>query len=226
MHRIELRHGQPSSGRIARAALGRHSTESRFFQRHPGQVAAPAAPPPGANLGAPLPLGSLPLGTFVTDQFDKDGILFSGQSPFITNDGSSSVNPTLSGSPLFTGTVVGTFVKPGTHKPATVDAFSIDVGFIDNPGSTQMTVYDSKGNQLGVLVATQTGFNQLFSTFHGAASFSVSSVANEPAGWEMNTIQIGPIDTAYIAMGDSYSSGEGTHDFPWSQSQGTQCDTG
>src|SRR5262249_1286654 len=80
--------------------------------------------------------------------------------------------------------------------------------------------------QLGVLIATQTGFNELFSTFPGAASFSVSSVANEPAGWEMNTIQVGPIDTTYIAMGDSYSSGEGTYDFPWSQSHGTQCDTG
>ncbi|HET9898799.1 MAG TPA: putative Ig domain-containing protein [Streptosporangiaceae bacterium] len=182
--------------------------------------------PNGSGLGQPLPLGSLPLGTVVSNQFEKDGIIFSGQSPFITDDGSSDVNPTLSGTPLFQGTVVGTFVKPGTTKPATVDEFSIDVGFINSPDSTQMTVYNSKHKQLGVLDATQEGFNQLFSTFPGAASFSVSSVADEPAGWEINTIQIGPIQDNYAALGDSYSSGEGTRDFPWSQSKGTQCDTG
>ncbi len=186
----------------------------------------PADSPDASDLSPPLPLGTLPVGTFVTDQFENDGIIFSGQSPFITDDGSSDINPTLSGTPQFQGTVVGTFVKPGTTKPATVDKFSIDVGFINSPDSTQMTVYDSKHQQLGVLVATQSGFNQLFSTFPGAASFSVSSVADEPAGWEINTIQIGPIADNYTALGDSYSSGEGTRDFPWSQSQGTQCDTG
>jgi hypothetical protein len=201
--------GKPASGRFGANGL-------------PG----PNDSPDASGLGPPLPLGTLPLGTFVTDQFENDGIIFSGQSPFITDDSSSDVNPTLSGTPLFQGTVVGTFVKPGTTKPATVDEFSIDVGFIDAPDSTQMTVYNSKHQQLGVLVATQRGFNQLFSTFPGAAWFSVSSVANEPNGWEINTIQIGPIQDNYTALGDSYSSGEGTRDFPWSQSQGTQCDTG
>lgn len=194
-------------------------------KRAPARRAAGTSPD-GSDLGAPLPLDSLPLGTYVTNQFENDGIVFSGQSPFITNDGSSSVNPTISGSPLFQGTVVGTFVKPGTDKPATVNGFALSVGYIDNPGSTQMTVYNSKGEQLGVLVATEVGFNELVSTFPHAASFSVSSVTEEDAGWEINSIQVGPISTTYIAMGDSYSSGEGTYDFPWSQSQGTQCDTG
>ena len=219
--------GVAGRSRIAPEGLLRHSTNAG---KHAGKhvLARPdlLPPPDGSDLGAPLPLGSLPLGTYVTSQFAKDGIIFSGQSPFITDDGSSSVNPTLSGSPLFQGTIVGTFVKPGTQQPATVDDFSVEVGYIDNPDSTQMTVYNSMGQQLGVLVATQYGFNQLYSTFPGAASFSVSSVSEEDAGWELNTIQIGPIDTNYIAMGDSYSSGEGTYDFPWSQSQGTQCDTG
>lgn len=217
------RHG--AFGDRAPRALWHHATGTR------GKPAASQQPglndsPDASDLSDPLPLGDLPLGTFVTNQFENDGIIFSGQSPFITNDGSSNVNPTLSGTPLFQGTVVGTFVKPGTTRPATVNEFSIDVGFIDTPYSTQMTVYDSKHQQLGVLVATHQGFNQLFSTFPGAASFSVSSVANEPAGWEINTIQIGPLQDNYTALGDSYSSGEGTRDFPWSQSQGTQCDTG
>ena len=201
--------GKPASGRSGANGL-------------PG----PNDSPDAADLSPPLPLGDLPLGTFVTNQFENDGIIFSGQSPFITDDNASDVNPTLSGTPQFQGTVVGTFVKPGTTKPATVNEFSIDVGFINSPDSTQMTVYNSKHQQLGVLVATQEGFNQLFSTFPGAASFSVSTVADEPAGWEINTIQIGPIDDNYTALGDSYSSGEGTRDFPWSQADHTQCDTG
>jgi hypothetical protein len=219
--------GVGGRSRIAPEGLLRHSTQSgkhagKHVQRQPDSL----PPPDGSDLGDPLPLGDLAQGTYVTNQFAKDGIVFSGQSPFITDDGSSDVNPTLSGSPLFQGTIVGTFVKPGTNQPATVDDFSVEVGYIDNPDSTQMTVYNSQGQQLGVLVATQYGFNQLYSTFPNAASFSVSSVADEPAGWELNTIQIGPIDTNYIAMGDSYSSGEGTYDFPWSEAQGTQCDTG
>ena len=210
--------GVAGRSRIAPEGLLHHSTESgKHAAEHAGKraVARPdlLPPPDGSDLGDPLPLGDLPLGTYVTNQFAKDGIVFSGQSPFITDDGSSDVNPTISGSPLFQGTVVGTFVKPGTNNPATVNDFSVSVGYIDNPGSTQMTVYDSKGNQLGVLVATQEGFNQLYSTFPDAASFSVSSVAGEPAGWELNTIQVGPVNASYIAMGDSYSSGEGVPPF-------------
>ena len=218
----QARAGVAGRSRIAPEALWHHST--RIGQH--AAVRGESAQADESDLGDPLPLDTLPLGTYVTNQFAKDGIVFSGQSPFITDDGSSDVNPTISGSPLFQGTVVGTFVKPGTQTPATVDEFSLSVGYIDNPGSTEMTVYNSKGKQLGVLVANEEGFNTLFSTFPGAASFSVATVGDEPAGWEINTIQIGPIDSAYIAMGDSYSSGEGTYDFPWSQAQGTQCDTG
>ena len=76
----------------------------------------------------------------------------------------SAIRRPLSNLPL------GTFVKPGTKKPATVNDFSVVAGYIDNPGSTEMTVYNIKGKQLGVLVATQLGFNRLYSTFPGAAS--------------------------------------------------------
>ncbi|HUC60166.1 MAG TPA: hypothetical protein VMA95_22395, partial [Streptosporangiaceae bacterium] len=204
-------------------ALWHHATNAAAApaagRKAAGRQPGPNDSPDASDLGPPLPLGTLPLGTYVTNQFENDGIIFSGQAPFITDDESSDINPTLSGTPQFQGTIVGTFVKPGTTKPATVDEFSINVGYINSPDSTQMTVYNSKHQQLGVLVATQEGFNQLYSTFPGAASFSVSSVSNEPAGWEINTIQIGPLSENYAALGDSYSSGEGTRDFPWSQSQ-------
>jgi lysophospholipase L1-like esterase len=187
-------------------------------------------------LGPALPLGTLPLGTYVTNQFAKDGIVFSGQEPFVTDDpnyDAAPFNPALSGSPQWYGTIVGEFVKPGTQTPAAVDEFSINIGGLDTPGSTQMTVYNLEGQQLGVLVATDIDQNTsqatLVSSFPGAASFSVEPVNPadpDPAGWDINTIRIGPIVTDYIAMGDSYTSGEGSDDFPWSTAQGTQCDTG
>jgi lysophospholipase L1-like esterase len=187
-------------------------------------------------LGPALPLATLPLGTHVTNQFAKDGIVFSGQEPFVTDDpngDAAAFNPVLSGTPQWYGTIVGEFVKPGTQAPATVDEFSINIGGLDTPGSTEMTVYNLKGQQLGVLVATDIDQNTsqatLVSSFPGAASFSVEPVNAadpDPAGWDINTIRVGPIVTNYIAMGDSYSSGEGSDDFPWSNAQGTQCDTG
>jgi hypothetical protein len=67
---------------------------------------------------------------------------------------------------------------------------------------------------------------QLESTFPGAASFTVTNPGEEPCGWGLDMIQLGSLNTTYVALGDSYSSGEGTGDFPWSQAQGTQCDTG
>jgi len=164
----------------------------------------------------------------VTTQFEAEGIVFSGQAPFITDDESSSTNPVISGSPLFAGTIVGSFVVPGTSNPSTVDEFSLNVGYINNPGSVIMTVLGEDGNQLGVLTANQYGFNQLTSWFPGAASFIVSQVADEPAGWEINTIQFAgsPTSTSYLALGDSFSSGEGTNQYSWSVQAGDTCDRG
>lgn len=103
---------------------------------------------------------------YVTD-WQRLGVIFSGQAPFIADDESSPTNPTLSGFPEF---------------GATVSQFSVVVGLVDTPGSTMMTVYNRKGQQLGVLIATDEGFNQLYSNFPGAASFAVSTVADEPNG--------------------------------------------
>jgi hypothetical protein len=183
--------------------------------------ALPAVP----GLGVALPLGSVPIGTAVTSQFANLGIVFSGQRPFITNDGSSPTNPTLSGTPLFHGAIVGTFVKPGTASPRTVDRFSLYVGYIDSYGSVQMTVYDSSHRQIGVLVALGTGFVHLVSNFKGAASFAIAEIHPEPSGFEINTIQVqgSPTQTIYAALGDSYSSGEGTDHFDFSQLNGDDC---
>ncbi|HEY1915455.1 MAG TPA: putative Ig domain-containing protein [Streptosporangiaceae bacterium] len=123
----------------------------------------------------------------------------------------------------------GTFVQPGTQQPATVDYFSFEVGPILQPGEVQVTVYNSQGQQLGVLTPQGDSFDNYgyaISTFTGAASFSVPTVNEDPYGWDITDIRLGSVDTTYVAMGDSYSSGEGTYEFPWSTGQGTTCDTG
>ena len=178
------------------------------------------------SIGSTLPLGSLPLGSYLTNQFESEGIVFSGQSPFTTDDGSSAVNPTISGTPLFGGSVVGSFVKPGTATATTVNNFSLSVGYINNPGSVIMTVLGASGQQLGVVTANQVGFDEMVSDFSGAARFILSQVAEETAGWEINSIQFAGMrtQTTYVAMGDSYSSGEGTHNYSYSKETGDSCD--
>ena len=186
----------------------------------PGHSPAAAKPADageaGRSVDSTLPLGTIPLGTDLSNQFEAEGILFSGQQPFITDDASSSVNPTISGTPIFNGTIEGSFVTPGTTDPSTVNEFSLSVGYIDNPGSVIVTVLGSQGQQLGVLTANQYGFDEIVSNFVGAASFIVSEVSFEDAGWEINSITFSgsPTSSAYLAMGDSYSSGEGTSKTP------------
>jgi hypothetical protein len=200
----------------------------------PGSVAAASAVGPATFIeppqsGTALPLGSLPVGTAVSSQFAQDGIVFSGQSPYISQDPAYFFGPVLAGGTQHMGTITGTFVKPGTQEPATVNYFSFTVGPILQPGEVQVTVYNAQGQQLGVLTpqaGSSEDYGYAISRFPGAASFSVSMVVNVSWGWDMADIRLGPVDTTYVALGDSYSSGEGTSTFPWSQAQGTQCDTG
>ena len=137
------------SASVASATPAQHAT-GPLYRPSAGlrpKVVAPAIP----GVLSYLPLGTLAEGDSVTNQFNSYGIDFSGQSPFITDDGSSSTNPVISGSPLFQGTIVGTFVIPRTNTPTTVNEFSLDVGYINDPDSVTMTVFGRNGQQLGVL---------------------------------------------------------------------------
>jgi lysophospholipase L1-like esterase len=222
---------------------------SSLASKHQAKGRQPAALP-STGLGPVLPLYALPPYTQVTNQFAGYGIVFTGGAPnnepvftggaplnppVVINDGSNGGAPDLGSAWCAPGypvvhpyaTVTAQFVRPGTDIPTTVNDFSLDVQGIDNPGSTEMIVYDSKHQQLGVLTAAQAGNNiRLESTFPGAASFTVTNPADEPCGWGLSVIQVGTANLAYVALGDSYSSGEGTQYFPWSGAQGTQCDTG
>src|ERR1700733_1740673 len=62
--------------------------------------------------GRQLPLDSLATGTAVSSQFERDGIVFSGQSPYISTDPAYffDTRAVLAGGVQHEGTIVGTFV--------------------------------------------------------------------------------------------------------------------
>jgi RHS repeat-associated protein len=122
-----------------------------------------------------ITFSEFPDGSPITNQYQPNGIDFSGDSPFIADDGSNPTSPVLSGTPRFFGTITGTFVQPdGT--PRTVGNFSLDVGFIDTSGSTEVIAYDSSGNAIDTVPIEDTGIVNVSISVPGIASFSVQAV--------------------------------------------------
>ncbi len=156
-------------------------------------VASPQDPPSAVT----ITFSEFPVSTVITNQYAKDdGIVFQGSSgadaQFIANDAANPDSPELSGTPQFAGDVGAHFVLPNTKQPATVDSVSMDVGYIDNPGSTEVNAFDSNGALLGSVVANQMGFNHLTLAFKGIASFVVTSVSGESAGFGVDNVSFIP----------------------------------
>jgi hypothetical protein len=134
-----------------------------------------------------------PVGTTITDQYENRGVIFHGDTAgdvqFLTQDGSNPTSPVLSGSPLFFGTVGGSFVVPGSTSPATVDTFTLDVGYIDAPGSVAISAYGLNGGLLTRKTADSMGINTITISAAGIASFQVDAVGNEPAGFAIDNLR-------------------------------------
>lgn len=143
----------------------------------------------GNQLGT-ITFSEFPDGTSITNQYQPSGIDFGGDSPFITQDGANPTSPVLSGSPLFFGTITGTFVNPD-GSPRTVDNFSLDVGFIDTPGSTEVVAFGSGGNTIDTVPIEDTGIVNVSVAVSGIASFAVEPVDPgnpDPAGWAIDNV--------------------------------------
>jgi RHS repeat-associated protein len=154
----------------------------------------PATPASAADTPPLVPgtitFSEFPDGTSITNQYQPSGIIFGGDSPFITDDGANPTSPVLSGTPQFYGSITGTFVEPdGTAR--TVDNFSLDVGYIDTPGSTEVVAFDSDGNVLDAEPIEDTGIVNVSVSTPGIASFEVESVdpSNpDPNGWAIDNV--------------------------------------
>ena len=191
-------------------------TDASAVASSPTHHAAAGRPQPRL---APALVGSttihfdeFPVGTAITDQYADQGVVFSGGT-FTSPDGANPTSPVLSGTPRFVGPITGTFVRPSTHAPGTIDGFSLDVGYIDDPGSVHVVVRDADGDQIDELIADSTGIVPLTSTAPGAASFVVETVAGESAGFAIDNLSFDPPVPSLAALGDSYSSGEGNPPF-------------
>ena len=128
----------------------------------------------------------------VSDEYKGRGILFFGDSntrrPFTTGDGSNPTSPVLSGDPLFHGTVGGRFVLPGTTTPTTVGSFSLDVGYINAPGSVRISAFGLDGGLLKQVFANSTGIYTVTVSAAGIARFKVEEVSDEPAGFAIDNV--------------------------------------
>ncbi|MER6910563.1 SGNH/GDSL hydrolase family protein [Streptomyces sp. NPDC000594] len=175
-----------------------------------GRTAAPVPEPrAAAEAEEVITFSEFPEDTAVTRQYKQRGIVFSGGgggTPSITTDTASPTTPVLSGSPRFQGAVEGRFVKmDGTGR--TVTRFSLDVGYIDNPGSVSVIVHDLKGKELTRKPADRNGIVRIAVTGKGIASFRVQQTSPEGSGFAVDNVRF-PRPTVLAALGDSFSSGE------------------
>ncbi|MBM9508722.1 IPT/TIG domain-containing protein [Actinacidiphila acididurans] len=182
-----LRHSSITRGRPAAPASAPVIRKVRDRTGAMVAQAAPRAAGPGPVRPVLITFSELAYGTSVSDQYAPAGIVFGGDAPFITGDGSNPTSPVLSGSPLFQGNIDGTFVQPdGTAR--TVSGFSLDVGYIDNPGSIEIDAIGANGNVLETVSANQLGIVRVNVNLPGIAGFEVHAVADESAGFAIDNV--------------------------------------
>ncbi len=189
------RHGPSTARRGARphfAYVSSRRNGKRRQGRGHGAASAgtrPVGAAPPTEQGT-ITLSEFPDGSSISNQYQPNGIVFGGDSPFITDDGSNPTSPVLSGTPQFFGTITGAFVQPdGT--PRTVGNFSLDVGYVDTPGSTEVIAYGSSGNVIDTVPINDTGIVTVSVSVSGIASFSVHSVDSgnpDPNGFAVDNV--------------------------------------
>jgi len=162
----------------------------------------------------PLPaitFSEFPVNTAIYDQYLDHGILFSGDNPFITTDGSSPTSPILSGTPRFFGRITGTFVNP--ENPAQispVSGFSFTSGYFDSIGSVRIEWFDKDGNKLGQRSNTKYAIEGFEIADAGPiASWSIGIFADEPAGYGIDNFVIEPLGPSLIFREKKEAKGEG-----------------
>lgn len=181
--------GEPTGGEEASPAEQLPSSSPPSSSPDPQATPAQHVHTQAAAAGATtITFSEFPEGTSISDQYSQQGILFGGDSPFITSDGANPTSPVLSGSPLFSGAIVGKFVVPDTSSPSTVNSFTLDVGYIDSPGSVAVSAYGLNGGLLRRVFPSEEGINSVTISAAGIASFRVEAVGYEPAGFAIDNV--------------------------------------
>lgn len=144
-----------------------------------------------------------PVGTVFTDQAKSLGIIFGGDTPFITTDGANPTSPVLSGTPKFFGAIEGYFVDPSTGAVRTVDGFSLDAGYFDEAGTTRLTWYDKNGKIISSATNNKTGIQTFIVNYLSRddsvnppklksqsiiAKWRIESISADPAGFAVDNV--------------------------------------
>ena len=130
-------------------------------------------------------------GTSITSQYANRGIIFSGDSPFISGDGSNPTSPVLSGSPKFQGKIEGRFVNHDNNdEPTIVNKFSLDAGYFNNIGSTRIQWFDDKGTLLGQKLNTKKGIQNFLIEGGDISRWVIETVSHEAAGYAIDNVSI------------------------------------
>jgi hypothetical protein len=144
-----------------------------------------------------ITFSEFPVGTQITNQYQPLGILFGGDTPFITTDAANPASPVLSGTPKFSGTITGSFVTPG-GQPRSVCHFSLDVGYINHPGSVLVTALGPSGKTIKTIRVNQTGIVPVTVRAPGIAFFSVAETSAESNGFTIDNVAFPKIQTFTI----------------------------
>lgn len=155
-----------------------------------------------------------PIGTSISNQYANQGIIFSGDSPFITTDGANPTSPVLSGSPRFEGAIEGSFVdsSDGT-TPIIVESFTLDAGYFDAFGSTRIEWFDPDGNKLGQRTNSQFGIETFEIEGGNIARWRIAIIENEPAGYAIDNISFEPVQASVLFREKREGDKDGTWGF-------------
>jgi hypothetical protein len=152
-----------------------------------------------------------PVGTSISDQYADQGIIFGGDSPFITTDSSNPTSPVLSGSPRFQGAIEGSFVDPSDGTtPTIVQSFALDAGYFDEFGSTRIEWFDPDGNKLGQRTNSHLGIETFEIEGGNIAHWRISIIENEPAGYAIDNVSLEPVQASVLFREKSGDEKDGT----------------
>jgi hypothetical protein len=149
---------------------------------------------------ATISFSEFPVGTSIYDQYASHGILFTGDSPFITTDGANPTSPVLSGTPRFFGRISGNFVDPNDPtKPVVVQSFRMDGGYFDSIGSVRIEWFDKNGVKLGQRANSKLAIENFeIRDAGGIASWSIGIFADEPAGYGIDNFSLEAVGPSVI----------------------------
>jgi hypothetical protein len=140
-----------------------------------------------------------PVGMEISDQYVNQGLLFGGDTPFISVDDSNPTSPVLSGTPRFRGAIEGRFVNPlDGSTPISVKSFTLDAGYFNELASTQIEWFDFEGRKLGQRTNSRLGIETFKIEGGNIARWRISIIKTEPAGFAIDNVSFEPIQSSVL----------------------------